>query len=190
MSFVRPSFSHNFLNRRSICSALSVPRLLTLIIQRVLSRQIRRLFRGRKYSQSRRLLKERTNYASDGQVARRRTNADMQMEPVDVGPPRCWWLKRLGIAYALFIAFIACVYAAWTIHSHRVWRSAIAEVQKRGEPILPQDFFPERPPPDGDNAVTKLKEASELLDRDRDWSRQLSDSVPEGIGSDYPKLTQ
>src|SRR5947209_4009063 len=32
MSFVRPSFSHIFLNRRSICSAVSLPRLLTLII--------------------------------------------------------------------------------------------------------------------------------------------------------------
>src|SRR3954447_25698103 len=33
MSFVRPSFSHIFLNRRSICSADSVPRALTLIMQ-------------------------------------------------------------------------------------------------------------------------------------------------------------
>src|SRR4051812_15050096 len=32
MSFVRPSFSHAFLNRRSICSAVSFPRAFTLII--------------------------------------------------------------------------------------------------------------------------------------------------------------
>ena len=33
MSFVRPSFSHIFLNRRSICSAVSLPRILTLIMR-------------------------------------------------------------------------------------------------------------------------------------------------------------
>ena len=33
ISLVRPSFSHAFLNRRSICSAVSLPRDLTLIIQ-------------------------------------------------------------------------------------------------------------------------------------------------------------
>src|SRR5436190_24253286 len=32
MSLVRPSFSHIFLNRRSICSAVSLPRSFTLII--------------------------------------------------------------------------------------------------------------------------------------------------------------
>src|SRR6202453_2624393 len=34
MSLVRPSFSHIFLNRRNICSAVSLPRDLTLIIGR------------------------------------------------------------------------------------------------------------------------------------------------------------
>src|SRR5580700_10357766 len=34
MSLVRPSFSHIFLNRRNICSAVSLPRDLTLIIFR------------------------------------------------------------------------------------------------------------------------------------------------------------
>src|SRR5438093_8715585 len=33
MSLVRPSFSHIFLKRRSICSAVSLPRLLTLIMR-------------------------------------------------------------------------------------------------------------------------------------------------------------
>src|ERR1700678_592574 len=33
MSLVKPSFSHAFLKRRSICSAVSFPRLLTLIIE-------------------------------------------------------------------------------------------------------------------------------------------------------------
>src|SRR5947209_7617725 len=37
MSFVSPSFSHAFLNRRSICSAVSLPRDFTLIIRSVLS---------------------------------------------------------------------------------------------------------------------------------------------------------
>src|SRR5271154_1967192 len=32
MSLVRPSFSHIFLNRRNICSAVSLPRDFTLII--------------------------------------------------------------------------------------------------------------------------------------------------------------
>src|SRR5262245_60372779 len=33
MSLVRPSFSHAFLKRRRSCSAVSLPRLLTLIIR-------------------------------------------------------------------------------------------------------------------------------------------------------------
>src|SRR5439155_25333528 len=33
MSLVKPSFSHIFLNRRSICSAVSLPRNFTLIIR-------------------------------------------------------------------------------------------------------------------------------------------------------------
>src|SRR5436305_10222552 len=38
MSFVSPSFSHIFLKRRSICSAVSLPRDLTLIMNAFLSR--------------------------------------------------------------------------------------------------------------------------------------------------------
>src|SRR5688572_12984454 len=37
MSLVRPSFSQTFLNRRIICSAVSLPRLLTLIMKLSLS---------------------------------------------------------------------------------------------------------------------------------------------------------
>ena len=40
MSLERPSFSHNFLKRLSNCSAVSLPRSLTLIMTRSTSRQV------------------------------------------------------------------------------------------------------------------------------------------------------
>ncbi|MEA2736682.1 MAG: hypothetical protein QOE14_3133 [Humisphaera sp.] len=98
-------------------------------------------------------------------------------EPTIAWPPRWRWLKRLSIAYLIFIACVALLYWAWTAYSHRQLASAIAAVQARGEPVLYEEFDP--PPIAADrNAAVLLVQAAKLFEPDADWTRKLT-QVPQ-----------
>ena len=102
-------------------------------------------------------------------------------------PPRFWWLKRLSAAYAILILTFALLYVGWVQLSHRRLAAAIGDVQRRGEPVLPQDFDPPPVPADR-NAAVMLNEAAKRFAADEDWTRDLSQSGQDAVR--YDRLAQ
>ena len=99
-----------------------------------------------------------------------------RVEATQPYPPRFWWLKRLAGMYLTFAGVVALLYWGWSEHSYRKFDQAIEAVRARGEPILPQDFYPSAPIPDEQNAAIVLKTAGDLLKADPNWSN-LADRV-------------
>jgi len=83
-------------------------------------------------------------------------------EPSEPYPPRYWWLKRLTVAWLLFIGGMFGVRLWWG--SDADWQRArlISEARARGEPVLVADFAsPEVPT--AQNAALDLKSALSSL---------------------------
>ncbi len=88
-------------------------------------------------------------------------------------PPRFWWLKRLGLAYAVFLLAMSVTYAGWVKLSHHRLDAVVAEIHARGEPVLPQDFDPPAIPDDRNAAVLLRRAAASLGGTDK-WKAYLT----------------
>ena len=90
-------------------------------------------------------------------------------------PPRYRWLKRGTIALALYFALLGVIRWQWGVYADKQLQSRIDEYQRRGEPLLLEDF--QRPPvPDERNGVLLLRKAVGLINEPPDQEFMLSNT--------------
>lgn len=77
-------------------------------------------------------------------------------------PPRYWWGKRLGGAFALFVVAVLGLRAGVSWWAERRLEALIRAAQERGEPVFPEDFALPTVP-DEENAAYWYRLAQEAL---------------------------
>jgi len=80
-------------------------------------------------------------------------------EPDIPSPPRFWCLKRLAVAYTLFITAIVDLWLVWDKLAQRRFDAEIARLRGLGQPVLAADFNNLPAVPDDRNAAVLLKQA-------------------------------
>lgn len=87
---------------------------------------------------------------------------ELRNEISETPPPRFWWLKRIIIAYILFLGGLTCLWLMWSNIANTRLRATIARYRALGQPVLIEDF--QTPPlPDDVNAAHYLLKAADHL---------------------------
>ncbi len=121
-------------------------------------------------------------------------------EPNIPYPPRYRYLKRLVVAYALFIGVIIATWYAWDLVTRRRFDAEVARLRGLGQMVLADDFNNQPTIPDDENAAVLLKQAMAVtfnaaqddFDNNINWSLKLTDhqrAVLASFSADFaPKL--